>query len=114
MEYSKKEFEAIVLAGILWEEIVDRELVCKEDSSMFRNHKVDLNSEAYFCPLCGVFNSVGYDLDCEDCPLLIIGECCRLKSNSVFNRWAKFPTKKNAQAVLEGIYKGSDGCTIRK
>lgn len=113
MEYTKKEFEAIVLAGILWEEIVDKGLESKGDSSILKDHKVDLSKEMCRCPLCTMFNH-GNEDDCESCPLGIIGQSCKHEVENLFQEWISYPTTVSAKAVLEGIYNGSDGCTVRK
>lgn len=112
MEYTKKEFEAIVLAGILWEEIVDMRLEFKEESSIFEDHKVELNQETARCPLCTMFYR-GRGGACGSCPLEVINQSCIGDDCSLFNEWVAFPTTDNAKAVLEGIYKGSDECSIK-
>lgn len=111
MKYTKEEFEAIVISGVIWEELADRG--CFKNGLKYYPYRFikEIQGE---CPLCAVFNCNEFDTRISGgsvCPLYrVSNRTCNMFSLYYFwyNSDSKKARKHYAKLILENIYTASD------
>jgi len=114
MKYTKEEFEAIVISGVIWEELAERG--CFKDKLKYYPYRF-IEKIPGECPLCANFNCNDFDTTMSDasvCPLYKVTNCICATGFSLYYFWYNSDSKKArqyyAKKILENIYKASDDC----